>query len=287
MHRHLRLVVWMALFVGSAAQAQTFVWRIQGHSNTVYLAGALHLLPERAYPLPTAYERAYADSALLVVEADQDALQSDQTRRAMLAAARYDEGDLAGHLDADTYRRTEALLERLGLSSQRMAAARPWFVSMAIEAKAFGDAGFRGDLGLDGNFYARAQADGKTILPLQPVAAHLAVVTDMPEALSRDQLSATLDNADELAAAPQELYDFWHHGDVAGFTASVTDQADAYPALYDRLIFDRTRAWLTPITAVLHSPDNAMVLVGAAHLVGPHGLIALLRERGYDIRRLD
>ncbi|GAB3679524.1 TraB/GumN family protein [Salinisphaera aquimarina] len=277
----------LACIVSASAHAGSFVWRVAGTENTVYLAGSMHLLPERAYPLPQAYEDAYADSGLLVVEADQDRLQADAVRQTMLAAAHYREGGLVDHLDAPMLARTREVLDRTGLSIDRMNAYRPWFVSMAIEVQAYQAQGFRPDLGLDGYFHDRAVRDDKPILPLQTIAAHLAVFTDMPATLSRDQLAVTLDNADELDTSPEQIYRYWQSGDIAGFAQSVNEQADAYPALYDRLIFDRNTQWLATITAVLNSPDNAMVLVGAAHLVGPRGLVALLQSKGYRVERMD
>jgi hypothetical protein len=270
----------------SQTQPRGLVWRVEGQRNLVYIAGSMHLLPERAYPLPPAYTHAYEDSALLVLEADPQALQGATAIRAMQAAARYGQGTLADHIDADLLDRTRALVVDTNLSMASLLDYRPWFVAMAIEIASYRASGFRADLGLDGYFYARATGDGKPALPLQDVAAHLAIFTAMPDALSRDQLAVVVDHADELASAPAEVYAFWRSGDAAGLAASVAEQANAYPALFDRLLYDRNKAWLNTLEALLNSRDNAMVLVGSAHLVGPHGLIADLESQGLEITRL-
>lgn len=281
------MLIIVLLGLSSIAHAESFVWRVAGSDNTVYLAGSMHLLPERAYPLPAAYENAYSASKMLVEEADQAALQSPQASRILMSAARYDQGDLADHLDADTLEQTAKTLDDLGLDIDNYEAFRPWFVSLAIEVQAFENAGYRADLGLDGFFDQRARLDDKPILALQTIDRHLAVLTELSTGLSRDQLAVTLANADELDTAPDELFGYWQSGNVADFAAAIDEQVEAYPALYDRLIYDRNQAWLSTVDTLLHSPDNAMVLVGAAHLVGPKGLVSLLRDKGYQIDRMD
>src|SRR5689334_15510961 len=53
-----------------AAPATSFVWKATGKGATVYLAGSIHMLPQDAYPLHPAFERAFTDADLLVEEVD-------------------------------------------------------------------------------------------------------------------------------------------------------------------------------------------------------------------------
>lgn len=57
--------------------------------------------------------------------------------------------------------------------------------------------------------------------------------------------------------------------------------ADA-DTLHELLVADRNKAWMPMLTRYLDE-GAAFVNVGAAHLPGPDGLIALLRERGYKV----
>jgi uncharacterized protein YbaP (TraB family) len=53
--------------------------------------------------------------------------------------------------------------------------------------------------------------------------------------------------------------------------------------MYQKLLLDRNRAWLPKIEALFSRPKSAFVVVGAAHLVGSDGLLAMLRARGYTV----
>ena len=56
--------------------------------------------------------------------------------------------------------------------------------------------------------------------------------------------------------------------------------------MYQRLLVDRNKAWLPKLEVLFARPRPAFVVVGAAHLVGTDGLIAMLRAKGYTITQL-
>jgi hypothetical protein len=44
--------------------------------------------------------------------------------------------------------------------------------------------------------------------------------------------------------------------------------------------------WIPKIDRLLQSNETYFVIVGAGHLGGPDGLLALLRQRGYKVEQL-
>ena len=56
--------------------------------------------------------------------------------------------------------------------------------------------------------------------------------------------------------------------------------------MYERLLLDRNRNWLPQIDALFSRTGRAFVVVGAAHLVGPDGLLAMLKARGIAVEQL-
>jgi len=55
--------------------------------------------------------------------------------------------------------------------------------------------------------------------------------------------------------------------------------------LDDRLLDDRNRAWI-PQLEKLFATGNVFVVVGSDHLIGPRGVIATLKARGFETARL-
>ena len=71
----------------------------------------------------------------------------------------------------------------------------------------------------------------------------------------------------------------------ARFDAKEAEFAD-YPDLYEKLIGARNRAWLPAIEELLAGDRDAMVVVGAMHLVADDGIIEMLRQKGYTVTQL-
>jgi hypothetical protein len=56
--------------------------------------------------------------------------------------------------------------------------------------------------------------------------------------------------------------------------------------MFERLLVERNRNWLPKLEALFSRSGRAFVVVGAAHLVGPDGLIALLKAKGYQVEQV-
>jgi len=59
-----------------------------------------------------------------------------------------------------------------------------------------------------------------------------------------------------------------------------------FPSLGERILDRRNRNWIPKIENYLHSGQTYFVVIGAAHIGGPNGLLALLRSRGCKIEQL-
>jgi uncharacterized protein len=58
------------------------------------------------------------------------------------------------------------------------------------------------------------------------------------------------------------------------------------PSIFKKLVSDRTASWIPEFEKLLHGPQNAIVIVGAGHLVGPDGAVELLRKKGFKVTQL-
>lgn len=276
------LAVLALLLAVDTALADEFVWQVPGNNNTVYLVGAVHLLPERAYPLGPAFEKAYKNSDILLFETDLSALQSPQTQYQLLTQASYSADEsLRKNLPTALYEQLKQTLPATDISLDSVEHYKPWFIATLIEVSAFEEAGFKADLGVDFYFYERARQDSKDTRGLENIDRHLAVLTEMSRDQSKAYLADTLDNLQLLEDAPTQLYEYWQKGDVNGLTAYVTERAKTNPQLYDRLVTTRNHEWLAEIQTLLQGDANATIVVGALHLAGPQGLPALLERAGY------
>jgi hypothetical protein len=61
---------------------------------------------------------------------------------------------------------------------------------------------------------------------------------------------------------------------------------EEFPDLYRTIVTDRNLHWIDRIEELLAGQRDAMVVVGALHLVGEQGLVALLRQKGYLVTQM-
>jgi uncharacterized protein len=279
----------VALLVGQrhvAAGARNFIWKATGKGGVVYLVGSVHLLTKDFYPLNGAIEGAYKESDLLVEEVDLGELLGAGSQMQMLSRAMMpSDQSLEKVLSPATYALFSKRVTEIGLPVEPLRRMKPWFIALTIEAMEWQKAGFDADLGLDKHFYDRAQADGKTVQGLETVDYQIARFDEMPLPLQDHLLAETIKGIDTEQANMTKLMESWRLGDAPAVERIVLKDLQQEPQLYQRLLVDRNRNWLPQLESFFTRRGPAFVVVGAAHLVGPDGLIAMLKSKGYAVEQ--
>ena len=288
-----RLPVVLALFtaafagvlsVQAVAQTHAFAWKATKGQGTVYLVGSVHMLTSDFYPLPSSLDAGFKDSDLLVEEANLAEMLSPNMQFSMLSRGMLPAGQTLDKVVSPT---TMALLNKhagpLGMPIDALKQFKPWMLAMTIEAVEWQKAGFDAELGLDKHFFDRAQVDNKSIQGLETTDFQISLFDNMTMDQQDRFLAETLKGVATETASVSKLAAFWKAGDLAGIERLVLADVKEDPIVYDRLLVARNRAWLPKIEALFSRPRHAFVVVGAAHLVGPDGLLAMLKAKGYQL----
>jgi hypothetical protein len=285
------IAVSLALLTGPAAAAEPaaspapFLYEVTGPKARHYLLGSVHLLPASAVPPPPALDEAYGATQVLVVETDLDAVATPEVQGRMLGAARDDRaGGLEARIGKKLYGKLQARAKALGMPTPVCAELRAWFCALAIELHRLQQAGFSPAHGIDRRYFNLAREDGRPVVGLETPEFQVGLFAQMPEALSRQMLAATLDEATYESQTPEALLALWRTGNLAQLERVVRDLRKRHPGLHARILADRNRAWVAPITERLAQGAPVLVVVGAAHLPGADGLLALLKEQGFEAK---
>lgn len=262
-----------------------FLWEVQGPGARHFLLGSVHLLPPAAMPPPAALDAAYAATRLLVVETELDALATPELQGRMLGAAREDRpGGLEARIGKKLYGKLQTRAKALGMPTPVCADLRAWFCALALELYPLQQAEFSPLHGIDQRYFGLAREDGRTVVGLETPEFQVALFAQMGDALSKQMLAATLDEATYQSQTPEELFRVWRTGDVGALEGVIRDLRKRYPDLYARILADRNRAWIAPLVERFKQEVPVLVVVGAAHLPGADGLLALLKEAGFDAK---
>jgi hypothetical protein len=107
----------------------------------------------------------------------------------------------------------------------------------------------------------------------------------MPDALQEQLLRSTINEMDTERNSLKTIISAWRRGDAPALEKTLLGSFADYPAAYRSLIVERNQNWLPQIDACLARPQPCLVVVGAAHLVGPDGLVTLLQRKGYRLEQ--
>ena len=115
---------------------------------------------------------------------------------------------------------------------------------------------------------------------------YLKFLADMGEGNEESFLRQTLEDIKKTEIMMKDIVHLWKTGDVRGLERVViTDIQLNYPQMYQLLLVERNRRWLPQIKTMLETEPVELVLVGAAHLIGPDGILVSLEQQGYLVEQ--
>ena len=266
------------------------LWRLREKGVTLYLLGSIHFGNTRLYPLPPVMEEAFVAADALVVEVDTTALDPREAAGRMAAAGLYGEGgSLRRIVDDAAWRRLSRVAGRLGIPQELLAMQKPWFAAMNLAVAAIQASGYDSRWGVDRHFMEAAAAEGKSIIELEGLSTQLALMDGLPAAAQRAMLMESLREAEDGGDYFSELMDAWRRGDPAELARLVEAGFEGTPegrVLYETFLARRNRAMADRLEQLMAKGGRYFVVVGAAHLVGPAGLVRQLRARGHRLEQL-
>jgi uncharacterized protein YbaP (TraB family) len=281
------LVVGFTFGHATAAASRDFMWKVTGKTGAMYLIGSVHMLTQDFYPLSKAFEDAFKESDLLVEEVDLEEMLSPQSQMQILSRGMLPSSQ---SLDTVVSPQTFALVTKrtaaLGLPIEPLKRFKPWSLALMLAQLEWQKAGFDGELGLDRHFYDRAKREGKAVQGLETTEFQISQFDGISMAEQERLLADTLNDLDTEMANLSTLAQAWKAGEAPTVERIVLQDLKKDPQMYQRLLVARNRNWLPKLDALFSRSGRAFVVVGAAHLVGPDGLIALLQAKGYRVEQM-
>jgi uncharacterized protein len=287
---HRRIVaVGLACLIGSAVSgAQTSqtgkhcLWRVTNARAPFYLLGSIHGLRLSDYRLAPAIENAIQQSHQFWFEIDPR--RNDLFTKKIAQAARYPRGtSIRDKIDPKTY----AFLTRITRGGQMRVwqNMKPWAIALLLVHNP-GLAGISHAVGADHHIFEVARARSCPVGGLVSMDEHVRVFADMSDMESEVFLLQTLIYADEAAKRFPEEVAAWRSGNTEHLYEMELPQMQEAPSVWWRILERRNARWIPRIETEIKSGIPTMIVAGALHFCGPHGVIALLEKRGYKIEQL-
>jgi uncharacterized protein len=264
---------------GGSLQAAS-VWKVTSNDgHLLYLGGSFHALRPTDYPLPGEYNRAFDACSRLVFE--QDPKSGEAAFAALMKAGEYAKSDsLKNHVDPRTYAYLRKFFQSVGVPEAKFSRYRPWLLDILLSAPP----PQYSQLGIERFLEKRARAGSKPITGLESTNEHNTVFSGLTDKQAETLLLVLFINAGREEKV--NMFDAWRRGDAELLARKTREAYSDFPFMADRLLDARNRSWIPKIEDYLRSGQTYFVVVGAAHMGGPNGLLSLLGTRGYKIQRL-
>lgn len=279
------LAVLAGLAAGAAARAEPAIWRVRQGQSTVWLVGTVHLTsPGETWRSPS-LTRIEHDADDLTLEV-ADPADPAASQRALAELGTDPDGRLSATLDPKTALRLEAFLISQGLAPGALDYRRPWSAALSVSLLPMIKAGFDPAAGVDLTLRADFVRENKPVRGLETAMSQLRLLADLPSATQVRLVADALDDADKGPEQFHALEEAWRDGDLARLATMLDeDLRRDYPDVYDALVVRRNQRFAVGVVLLLQQPGRHLLAVGAAHLVGPHSVLADLEEMGVRVER--
>ncbi|KPK01657.1 MAG: hypothetical protein AMK71_04740 [Nitrospira bacterium SG8_35_4] len=264
-----------------------FLWSVEGRKATVYILGSIHLLKKDSYPLPAAIENIFSCCNKIAFETDLDGMKKPEMQNMMMTLGMYPAGrTLSKNISKNTYTLLREKLHASGITIERFEQFKPWFVAINLAGLELERMGFDPALGVDRYFFDRARQERKNMLYLETNEFQINLFARFSPQKQETLLKQTLEELTIIETLFKEMIDAWRTGDHDLFNSIMSKSFNEYPSIYNKLFIRRNRNWIPELIKLMNQQGDALVIVGAGHLVGKDSVIDLLKKKGYKVDQL-
>ena len=264
-----------------------------------WLFGTIHVGDKR---IDTAVEKIkpFLDGAdALAVEFDIVAYESDFAAQVqgMNHFLLTDGTKITDHMPAETYEKAAALLKEAKVSPELMQAYDLAMWSQLVDQAAIlTKTDFDMESGVDRTLIHYCYDKKIEVRDVESAELQYSLLAGFPDELNLLMLESTLDNPGSYKFSMNLLYNAWLRGNADTLEGLLSSEGSAdglseeeaalMDEYYDAMLTQRNLGMRDKEVEWLEAGDKVFFAVGAAHLLGEDGLIALLLDAGYTVEQL-
>ncbi|HEY0338695.1 MAG TPA: TraB/GumN family protein [Burkholderiales bacterium] len=265
--------------------AQGLLWKVESASGqTSHVFGTIHLSDARVLALPGPVKQSFDGSGSFVMEVTLDPANLMQLAGRMIFT---DGRDLQGVLGPALFQKVAATAPSIGLPPEMLRYLKPWAVALILMVPQT-----NGDNVLDDRLYKMAIEQNKGVHQLETVDEQVDMFDGMAENEQIAMLRNAVDNRERLPKLMERMVDTYLKRDLAALYR-ISEEDDGLDPALQRMktvlmqrLLDERNIRMADRADVLLKNGRAFIAVGALHLYGERGVLALLANRGYRVTRL-
>ena len=96
----------------------------------------------------------------------------------------------------------------------------------------------------------------------------------------------TLEELKDISNITKDMVGAWASGDAEKMTEVFLTPMMEQEDLFKSLVLDRNNKWIPVIEGLIAKEQTTFIVAGAAHFIGVDGVVNLLKEKGYDVKKV-
>jgi uncharacterized protein YbaP (TraB family) len=268
----------------TSAAPKTLLWEISGNgmAKPSYLFGTMHILCEADANLSENLKKIIQSSDFICFELDMD--NSEETMGFLKYARMSDNQKLQDLLTTEEYARIEQYFanNKMMLPLSMINRFKPYFISSLI-AERLMDCPKKKSM--EELIMTEGKKYNKEIKGIETVAYQAGLFDSIPYKKQAKDLLTYIDSIDHYKNTTLKLAEVYKQQDLAQMDSLIVKSDPGMEEFMDILLYNRNTNWSHDIFNISQGGGKTVLFaVGAGHLAGNKGVIALLRQKGYTLK---
>ena len=269
---------------------KALLWKISGNGlkKPSYLYGTIHLIPKDQLQFTDALQSALDGSKRVAFEIDMRTMTNFRTQMSLMTKAFMAGGKtLKDLLPAEDYVFVKEKMSEKGIPAGMFERMKPMFLSTMFAGESDGGATMNGQMtSVEMELFRLARKRKIESAGLETAEYQMAVFDSIPYDAQAKMLVESLRSAEvDTSSGDGELakmLELYREQDITAMQSMIADPQSGMAEYEDLLLNRRNRNWI-PVMARYMREKPTLFAVGAGHLGGQAGVVALLRKEGYRV----
>lgn len=273
------VLIILLMMIGSAfGQESSLLWKVSGNGleKESYLFGTIHIICKSDFVMDDRILTAFEKTEKLILELDM----SDPQLQLKMQQVSLNPGmkNIQGEMDAaEASMLDEFLLKNYGAGLAQLGVLKPFVLSSMVLLKALPCAEVES---YEGFFTAKAKEEEKQVEGLETVEFQVGIFDQIPQDLQLEELGKML-TGEYSQNEFKEMISGYLAEDIYALDRAMN--SSGMMADYRSILLDeRNNNWIPKIEAAMKT-NSTFIAVGAGHLGGENGVIALLKKAGFTV----
>ncbi len=260
------------------AQESTLLWKVSGNGleSPSYLFGTMHILCDQSIVEKASFQEALSQSKLLVMELNPTNPELLQEMQQLAVNPGFE--NIYKDLPEEDFKLLDTYLsDKFGAGLAQMGVLKPFTLTSMVT---MGFLECEVPFSLETHLAGLATEKEMPVIDLETAAFQVGIFDNIPVDFQIQEIIRSLKD-DAGKKELDQMMEIYVSGDLErlyGFMKT-SDLMNQYQA---EILDNRNRAWI-PTLEELFKEGASFVAVGAGHLPGELGVIALLQQKGYSV----